>query len=343
MSEPQPFSHRLSAPAELPVVQHPDLAVVRAATMDDLDALVTLTHAAEAVDHPSWASPREEVEDLLVGPNLDAAVDTLIGFGADGRALAFAGVMPASSAETRVQIYLNGTVHPEVRGRGIGTSMLAWSKARALQRLAAREEALPGWIGMYAQERTVDAIGIGVDAGLTIERYFHTMERDLAAEIPEITIADDVEIVTFTPELREATRLARNDSFRDHWGSQPTSVDRWERFVTGEIFREDLSVVAVERGTSNVVGFTLSSVNEDDTELQGYRAAYIDLIGVTRARRGQKLAPALIAEALRRARADGLAKATLDVDSSSPTGANTLYAGMGFVATDVEVALGMEL
>lgn len=342
MSELEPLSRRIQAP-ELPVVTHPALPVVRPATLDDLDALVTLTHAAEAVDHPSWASPREEVEDLLVGPLIDAAVDTLIGFDADGRALAFASVLPASSADTRVQIYVNGTVHPEVRAQGIGTIMLAWAKARALQHLARREERLPAWIAMYAQERTADAIALGLEAGFGIERYFHTMERDLAADIPEVPLADGIEIVTFSPELREPTRLARNDAFRDHWGSQPTSAERWERFVTGEIFREDLSVVAVERGTNTVVGLTLSSVNEDDTALQGYRASYIDLIGVTRERRGQKLAPALIAEALRRARNDGLEKATLDVDSSSPTGANTLYEGMGFTATDVEVALVIDL
>ncbi len=343
MSELEPLSRRIQAPAELPAVVHAALAAVRPATIDDLDALVSLTHAAEAIDHPTWASPREEVEDMLVGPTFDAAVDTLIGFGSDGRALAFASVMPASSADTRVQIYANGIVHPEVRGQGIGTIMLAWTKARALQHLASREEALPAWIAMYAHERTADAIAIALDGGFSVERYFHTMERDLAADIPEIAISDEFEIVTFTPELREATRLARNDSFRDHWGSQPTSPEKWERFVTGEIFREDLSVVAVERGTTNVVGFTLSSVNEDDTELQGYRASYIDLIGVVRDRRGQKLAPALIAEALRRARAAGLDRTSLDVDSSSPTGANTLYEGMGFVTTDVEVALVIEL
>ncbi|MBV0894115.1 GNAT family N-acetyltransferase [Microbacterium sp. NC79] len=343
MSELEPLSQRIQAPTDLPVVVHAALAEVRPATIDDLEALVTLTHAAEAVDHPSWASPREEVEDLLEGPMIDAAVDTLIGFDAAGRALAFASIMPASSADTRVQVYTNGIVHPEVRTQGIGTMLLTWTKARALQHLATREETLPAWIAMYAQERTVDAIAVGLDAGFTVERYFHTMERDLAADIPDIAIADEFEIVTLTPELREPTRLARNNSFRDHWGSQPTSPEKWERFVTGEIFRPDLSVVAVERGTTNVVGFTLSSVNEDDTELQGYRASYIDLIGVVRERRGHKLAPALIAEALRRARADGLAKATLDVDSSSPTGANTLYEGMGFTATDVEVALVIEL
>lgn len=339
MSELLPLNERLTAPSELPEISHPDIALVRPAELSDLDALVTLVHAAEAVDHPTWASPRDEVEDLIDNPRMDRATDSLIAFDADGRAIAHVVVHPASGADTRVQMYVFGTVHPDVRNRGIATQLIRWGRDRAQQRLAERTETLPAWIAMYAHERTADAISAAQDAGFGIERYFLTMERDLAEEIPDVALPSDIELVSFSPEVSEGTRLGRNDAFRDHWGSQPTPQDKWERFVSGDIFRNDLSVVAVERDTRRVVAFALSSVNEDDTELQGYRASYIDLIGVVRDRRGQKLAPAVIAENLRRARADGLAAVTLDVDSASPTGANSLYEGIGFRATDVEVAL----
>ena len=80
-------------------------------------------------------------------------------------------------------------------------------------------------------------------------------------------------------------------------------------------------------------------MNHDDWALQGFSSTYIDLIGVARHRRGQKLAPAVIAAQLRGAAAAGLERAILDVDTASPTGAHTLYTGMGFVATEREVAL----
>ena len=47
-----------------------------------------------------------------------------------------------------------------------------------------------------------------------------------------------------------------------------------------------------------------------------------------------RLAPRVIARTLRAIAGAGLAKAVLDVDTASPTGANTLYEGLGFVPTE---------
>lgn len=88
-----------------------------------------------------------------------------------------------------------------------------------------------------------------------------------------------------------------------------------------------------------IVAFALGSVNEEDWEVQGFSSVYIDLIGVARHRRRQRLAPAAIAALLRAARDAGLERAILDVDTASPTGAHTLYEGMGFRPTERTVAL----
>ena len=88
-----------------------------------------------------------------------------------------------------------------------------------------------------------------------------------------------------------------------------------------------------------MVASASASVNEDDWEAQGYSSVYIDLIGVTRDQRGRRLAPAVITALLRSARAAGLDKAVLDVDTESPTGANSLYGRLGFEPTERMVAL----
>ena len=343
-----PLSARVDAPLVAPVPQHPDVALWRAATLDDIGAIMALTAAADAVDHPSWITPLDDVESVLEASHIDLTTDTLLGFSADGTVIAHGRSTRAPAADTRVQAYVMGTVHPEWRGRGIGRQLMAWGVARAQQLLAASDSLLLGWVIMYAEESNTAAVRLGERAGLTIERYFTTMERSLSESIPDIAIPDDVRIIQFTPELAEATRLARNDAFRDHWGSQPSVPEMWQKFVTGDIFRPDLSWVAVEDAPGaadatddglRVVAFALASVNRDDWALQGFSSSYIDLIGVARHRRGQRLAPALIAAHLRSAVSEGLDKALLDVDTASSTGANTLYEGMGFVATEREVAL----
>ena len=83
---------------------------------------------------------------------------------------------------------------------------------------------------------------------------------------------------------------ARNDAFRDHWGSLPSTPERWGQFVDGPFLRPDLSTLALADG--RVVAFCLASVNEEDWEALGAPNTYIDLIGVVRDHRGRRLAPA---------------------------------------------------
>lgn len=347
-NEVRPLSERVDAPAVAPVPVHADVATWRPATVDDVDAIAQLTTAVELVDHPTWSTPREGLKDTFEVSYIDPATDTLLGFAHDGTLVAYGRATRSSTVESRVQAYAMGSIHPEWRGRGIGRQLMAWSLARAQQHLAASESTLPGWVIMYTEESNTAAIRLGECAGLSVERYFTTMQRDLALPIPEIQPPADVALIQFTPEFAEATRLAHNDAFRDHWGSQPSGTESWAKFVGGEVFRADLSWLAVEDAPGaddagpngkRVVAYALASVNHDDWALQGFSSTYIDLIGVARHRRGQKLAPAVIAAQLRGAAAAGLERAILDVDTASPTGAHTLYTGMGFVATEREVAL----
>ena len=70
---------------------------------------------------------------------------------------------------------------------------------------------------------------------------------------------------------------------------------------------------------------------------------YVALVGVVRDWRRRGVAPAMLAEVMRAARAAGHERIALDVDSENPTGALGLYTGMGFVATSRSVAHVEEL
>ena len=72
-----------------------------------------------------------------------------------------------------------------------------------------------------------------------------------------------VEVVAVhAPTARKDVREARNDAFRDHWGSLPSPSERWPQFVDGPFLRPDLSTLALIDG--RVVAFCLASVNEED-------------------------------------------------------------------------------
>ena len=72
-------------------------------------------------------------------------------------------------------------------------------------------------------------------------------------------------------------------------------------------------------------------------------ALHEDLLGVRRAWRGRKFAPALLAEAMRRFKAGGMANAGLGVDTENPSGALGLYSRMGYVPTKRDLAYDKQL
>ncbi|MEZ3159151.1 GNAT family N-acetyltransferase [Microbacterium sp. BWT-B31] len=334
---PPRLSERLGDVREPAVPRHPEVSTWRAAARDDLEAIVELTRACDRVDHPSWFTPRDEIEEVFDASWIDPAWDTLLGFDGDGRLVAIGGIIVHPSRDVHAHVYLTGRVHPEVRGRGLGREVLRWEEERALQALAELDLAVPAAVFAYAEEGDVALQHLAERRGFAPERWFTTMVRDLAVEIPTVEASGDAVICAYEPALKEATRVARNDAFRDHWGSLETPPERWDHFAEGPFLRPDLSRVATEG--DRVVALALGSVNEEDWAAQGYTSVYIDLIGVTRDRRGRRLAPAVITALLQAARDAGLDKAVLDVDTESPTGANSLYGALGFAPTERVVAL----
>lgn len=333
-----PVNERVTAPpSHRPA--HPLVAEWRPATDADVSAVTEAQRAMDAVDHPEWLHTREEVEELFGYSFIDLATDTILGFGGDGRLVAVGVTTMPPLQESLVRVFLEGGVHPEVRGRGIGRELLAWSRARAEQKVAASTKRLPVWILAYADERSDDAIRLFHRDGFETVRYFFNLERDLADPIPAVEPADGFRIAPFSDELSADALIAHNDSFRDHWGSQPMSEEQWAAWIGGT-FRADVSFLAL-RG-DEVVGFVLNQVNEGDWQTQGFTGAYIGMVGTVRSARGKRIAPALLGRAMEACKALGWEKVTLSVDAENPSGALGLYTGMGFVRTTAEVSLVRE-
>lgn len=340
---------RSATPATAPA--HPDIAVWRSPTEADIDGMHAVAAAADAVDHPTWITPREDIADTFDLPFIDHSRDSLVAVDADGRIVGFVSALLHPSRAGQLTVNLGGAVHPDHRRRGIGTLLLAWQRARALERLAevaptlepaaSLDPPVEAWaadLKVYAEESNVDQQAIAARVGFRPERWFTTMERDMTLPVPELAAPAGLSIVPFTHDRDDDARLARNDAFRDHWGSLPSQPETWQKFVGGPFFRADLSRLAVD-ADGQIVGFCLASVNEDDWQALGASNSYIDLIGVVRAHRRRGIAPLVIAGTLGAIRDAGLERAVLDVDTASPTGANTLYEGLGFHATSQEVAL----
>lgn len=317
-------------------VQHAEVSF-RPATVDDIDAIHAMVVAADRVDHPTWVTPREEIADVFDLSHVDPARDTLLAIEQGGGVVAMGWAMLHPSQDAEVHAYLQGAVHLDWRRRGIGTELIAWLYARTTEMISESGSAAEASIYQYVDEGNADAVTLGERLGLRTERWFSSMQRDLSEPIGAPTASENIEVVAYTAARAEDVREARNDAFRDHWGSLPSPAERWAQFVNGPFLRPDLSTLALVDG--RVVGFCLASVNEEDWVALGATNTYIDLIGVVRDQRGRGLAPLVISRTLAAAKAAGLEQAVLDVDTASKTGANTLYERLGFRATHRQQAL----
>lgn len=280
-------------------------------------------------DKPDWIEQRADLEEVFEASKNDPSLDTIMGFDGDGTPRAF-GRISANRGSNLAHAF--GGVDPQWRRRGIGRAVHEWQISRARKRFADAGIA-DGFVRTYAEESNQGHRALLEAAGNTIARWFTEMTRDLSAEIPEVDLDPGLEIVTFSDDISEAVRLAHNDAFQDHWGSEPRDEESWHYTVTHPEFRAQWSLAAIDVQSGEVAAYQIASYDPESKELVGHDEGYTELLGVRRAWRGRRLAPALLAEAMRRFKADGMENAGLGVDTENPSGALGLYERMGYTPT----------
>ena len=283
-----------------------------------------LTNVLAEVDGTEEYYEAADLAEELGEPGFDPGLDTVAVF-QDSAMVAYGQLRVRGINDGRVRTQLDGGVHPDHRGRGLGRQIMQRLEDRALALAAQRHP------GVDVQFRTSGGLpGASVrplleHRGYEIIRYFHQMQRPLpGAELPEPPPA---EVVPWREEFTESARLAYNDSFATHFGSTPIDAEHWQGIVGSRTFRPACSAV--------VLG--------PDGEVQSFvlvcqwvaGEAAVELVGTRQDARGRGLARASLTAALRTAVEQGYTRAVLDVDSESGQGAGTLYASLGFEVTRV--------
>lgn len=154
------------------------------------------------------------------------------------------------------------------------------------------------------------------------------MRRPLTAPIPALVVPDGLRVRPWSPDVDEAVRVAPNDAFADHWGSEPRTPETWSHGRT--MFTAPWSLVSFDDATAEVAGYRLSSRYEHDRQVLGYSAGYTALLGVRRPWRRRGVGTALLAAVMDRCRADGMQYAELGVDTANPSGAHGRLASHGY-------------
>ncbi|NMR19374.1 GNAT family N-acetyltransferase [Cellulomonas fimi] len=341
-----PLVVRAAAPRTVPTPAPVAGLVWRPLTLADATALTALVGRVEDADEPPYRTSPDEVLEWLEGSWKDLARDTLGAVEPDGtlRAFGFAEVSPGDVSIIRA--YLHGGVDPARRGQGIGRGLLHWLDARGRQLLVESGRDAPARLMTFLENDSEAERRLYAAGGFAPRRWYTTMRRDLATPSPQASLASGLRLVPWGEELDDAVRLAHNEAFADHWGSQPRTAEQWRSgrpaFAPGWSFAV-LDDDAAEDGRPAVAGYLMSARFEHDWPVRGYTFGYVSQLGVRRPWRGRGVAVALLAAAMDAYRADGLEHAVLDVDTENPTGAHGLYARVGFEPTSGSVMYSIEI
>lgn len=231
-------------------------------------------------------------------------------------------------------------VSPAVRGRGVGSQLLAFQLGR-IDAIAAEMIDLPGRAIVAGYVYANDAGGRHLleSNAFRFARRGAELVRPNLDGIPELPLPDGFEVRSIDPTDEAALRRsfdADAEAFRDHWGEVDTSDAAWRRFVESPDIRPDLWQVAFDRETGEIAGQILNFLAPDDA---GRTVGWTESISVRRPYRRRGLARSLLAASLRRVRAAGADYAALGVDTENENRALQLYESLGFRVVSEQLEL----
>lgn len=344
MTQSIPLKHRVSASSSVELPASDKDILWRRAHHGDIPEMVKLANACHTADSPWEVTEADDFKFMFDDPDVDLTQDSAIAFDPQGRAIAYGLVVMSREHETLVWVSLDGVVHPERRGRGIGSALLLWQEQRGLQMLSALDTCLPALLAADFWEGSDPGAHFLKAHGYASKRWWLELERQLHTPLPILTLPRKYRIEGYQG-TEEASRLVHNLAFRDHWGSQPVNEQEWTRNDVQSSTRTDLSFVVKGPGsndTDEVLAYVICAVSQAEWKARGRSFGYIEVIGVHPRVRGLGIASSLLVHAMKALRSEGLDSVVLHADAESYTGAVKIYERLGFKTVRRSVTLAKD-
>jgi mycothiol synthase len=282
---------------------------VRAPSLDDLgDALAVV----EAKDVDEFGVPNADERILLANwrsDRTDLARDVWLAFG-DGRPAGYAHVLLYGA---KAEVDDNSGVHPDFRGRGIGSHLLELAEGRARETGAHSISGTAAGVNP-AGNTLFEGRGYRLASGVL------RMETDLAEEPPPAEWPVGIVCRPFLDDDERAAHALVQDAFSELWNHQRIPFERWIDSRRRRSQAEDPTWLVAEAG-GELVGALLAFDN------------WILELAVAPLWRRHGIALALLRQCFAELRRKGQSGAGLEVEAENPTGAVRLYERAGMRQT----------
>jgi mycothiol synthase len=311
--------------------------ILRAPTLDDAEAIADLLNACSMEQTGEPRTTGQKVRASMGIPGLNLETDTRLALEQGPQVAGDLGQHVAGYALVQDNppspvIYVLAEVHPQHRGKGIGTALCRWVEERGRQ--AAARPAEGSGVALLQRRLSDDAAAreLLLGQGYRVVRYNFRMVIEMAGPPPRPMVPGGIAIRPFLREQegRPLVEAAR-EAFRDNWGyvQRPFEVEyqRWMHLLDEDPEPDAAQYWFVALDAGEIVGFALNRLRAgDDPE-----GAEITIVGVRPAWRRRGIALALLQHSLAALHQRGTRRVWLEVDAENPTGAVRLYekAGMG--------------
>jgi ribosomal protein S18 acetylase RimI-like enzyme len=243
----------------------------------------------------------------------------------DGEAVAFVILSSFTELDGRRIYRHNCKVHPKWRNRGIGSAMLTWAIDTHRERSS---DLGPGALQTEASAVDSGLVAMLAAAGYEAVAHDAMLVRPHLDDLPDRPLPAGLEMRPVEPQHLRAIFEADREAFEDHWGMRPATEGDWRAFL--EFAHRDETLWKVAWEGDRIVGQVRGYVNEEENEELGHRRGWCEFISTARGWRKRGVASALIVATLAEFKARGLDDAALGVHVDNPTGAFSLYRGLGF-------------
>ena len=293
----------------------PEGCTSRPLTFDDVDAVVELANTCERHDTGVVMLDREDVVADLRQEGVELPRDT-VGIFEGGRMVGSA-MLPGDRGAWV-------DVHPEARGRGIGTSLRLFIERRARERGFRR-------IGQTIDDRRKEAAGFLVQAGYTPRRTAWVLTIEHAERPTDPRVPDGIRLRHYHPGDEDGTFAVFEHAFAEWPDRTPSSPATWRALtIEREGFEAEDLLLAVA-GEEIVGGAFLIESGE----------IWVDKLAVHRGHRHRGIARALLQTAFQRSFDRGYTASSLSTDSD--TGALTLYEKLGMRVSQSHTHYALDL